>query len=48
MNPFADSGVQGRLETAATLALKACEWIPGRDGAGALTRIFVVLPVRLQ
>jgi hypothetical protein len=48
MNLVADPGVQRRLEKAATAAVKACAWIPGRDGAGAPTRIFVLMPLRLR
>lgn len=48
MNLAADPGVQRGLERAVTAAVKACEWIPGRDGAGTPARIFVILPLRLQ
>ncbi len=48
MNLVADPGVQRGLERAATSAVKACEWIPGRDGAGTPARIFVLLPLRLH
>jgi hypothetical protein len=48
LTPFANPGDQRRMEEATTAAVKACEWIPGRDGAGTPARIFVILPLRLQ
>jgi hypothetical protein len=48
MNLVADPTVQRGLERAATAAVKACAWIPGRDGAGAPAKIFVLLPLRLK
>jgi hypothetical protein len=48
MNLVADPGVRRGLEKAATAAVKACAWIPGRDGAGTPSRVFVILPLRLH
>jgi hypothetical protein len=48
MNLVADPGVRRGLERAATAAVKACAWIPGRDAAGTPTRIFVLMPLRLR
>jgi hypothetical protein len=48
MNLVADPGVRRGLERAATAAVKGCAWIPGRDAAGAPTRIFVLMPLRLR
>jgi hypothetical protein len=48
VTPFANPGDRRRMEEAVTAAVKGCEWIPGRDGAGTPARIFVLLPLRLQ
>jgi hypothetical protein len=48
VTPFANPGDRRRMEEAVTAAVKGCEWIPGRDGAGTPARIFVLLPLRMQ
>jgi hypothetical protein len=48
LEKFDDPLIQSRLEQSITAAVKACEWIPGKDASGRPTAMYVILPIRLR
>jgi hypothetical protein len=47
LNQVDDPAIQERLERSITVAVKSCEWVPGKDGNGRPTLVYVLLPIRI-
>lgn len=48
LNHFDDPAIQDRLERSITVAVKSCEWVPGTDGSGHPTLVYVIIPIRIR
>lgn len=48
LEKFDDPAIQDQLERSVTVAVRSCEWVPGKDAGGRPTLVWVVLPIRIQ